>query len=119
MCSFIDSLVEGNYDEYGEIVLTSPLFDFNNWYQFSEYKKFVQREVYPIQIVGLVVSAVLMVGLGIYAICLHRQIVHFVGGTPLQKRKRERATQEASRLSRINSGITMMRSTSGSSYLLS
>jgi hypothetical protein len=65
--------MENNYDESGEIKLTSDSFDIANWNQASEYKK-AGAQVSNLQIVGLFFSTTLMVGLFGYAAFLYAKV---------------------------------------------
>lgn len=110
MCDFIESLVLNTYDEYGEIYLSSEMFDFNNWKDIHEYEKVVP-EVTSLQGLALAVLGFVVIFLMIYSCYLYSKL-------------RQRAwnprdsaygpAAEAGKMSRMNSGIMMGRSSSGS-----
>lgn len=111
MCNYIESLVENNYDVYGEIVVTPP-FDFSNWKDYHEYEKLVPTEVTTVQMVGLISSATLVLFLMVYSCYLYSKL----------KRPRwdpnsatDSGAADAGKISRMNSGIMMGRSTSDAS----
>jgi len=119
VCGFIQSLEENHYDEDGEINLSNLSFDTSKWSDYHQYTKFVS----PVQIIGLVASISLFLGLLFYSCCLRNSLVraskvsasdkkrkqkpHNFGGSLLYQK---RDTQRGHRLSRIHSGITRHRS---------
>lgn len=80
-------------------------FDASNWMDIHEYAKVVKR-VAPVQIFGLVVSSLLVVGLFIYAAYLHAKVTRI--WRPVKKYPKYPA--EDYDINRAASGITMMRS---------
>jgi predicted ATP-binding protein involved in virulence len=108
VCNFVESLMENNYDEYGEIKLTSYSFDLTNWNQASEYQKAV-AQVSNWQIVGLFFSTTMMVSLFLYATFLYWKVQR------IHTRKREQAYpiylsgSAPKKVFRGPSGITMNR----------
>mmetsp|Transcript_21922 Transcript_21922/g.36233 ORF Transcript_21922/g.36233 Transcript_21922/m.36233 type:complete len:492 (-) Transcript_21922:72-1547(-) len=107
VCNFVESLMDNNYDEYGEIVVVSESFDFANWYQVSEYKKATSK-VTAFQTVGLVFSLGLMLGLFGYATYMYRKVKR------VQSLKNYYPTynsgSRSQKIIRHQSGITMNRS---------
>jgi hypothetical protein len=73
VCSYIAGMLENNYNEYGEIVVGREelkLADLTNYRAYIE----VVNKTAPNQIVGLVLSVSLMLGLAVYSCMLHRKI---------------------------------------------
>lgn len=122
VCNFIESLVERNYGETGEIVLRSSVFNMENWQHPGEYVKVVQ-EATMLQRLVLTGSAVLFFALLTYAGYLTKKLVYrkawrpphsvtspYAGSTYMANAS---AVTEAGRLSRASSGIMALRSMSG------
>ena len=122
VCNFIESLVERNYDEKGEIVLRTAYFNTENWQHPGEYVK-VAREATALQKLGLGLSMMVFFGLFAYAVYLTKKLVYrkpwrpprsvispYAGGADA---KSISAVSEAGRLSRACSGIVQLRSMSG------
>lgn len=106
VCNFVASLVENNYDEYGEIILESEELSWENWANLKAYKRDVVK-VTNGQIFGLMFSIGCVLLLSAYVAYLRYKLKH-------------RAPWIAGKygfpgrgLSRIHSGITMQRSVSG------
>lgn len=127
MCNFIESLVEQNYDERGEVVLRSRYFNADNWQNPGEYVKVV-RAATPFQRFALSISMVVFFALMSYAAYLTKKLVYrkpwrppasvhspYHGGRDVRAAA---AVSEAGRLSRGASGIVALRSLSdaGSVY---
>lgn len=111
MCNFIESLVMKTYDEDGEINLAKMYFDPTNWKSITEYTKIVS----PAQIVGLVVSILLMLGLAIYAVVLYAQLKRANQWNAYRTSPRHQSDPNAhlaGRISRVHSGIMFSRSRS-------
>ena len=107
VCNFIDNIVYGAYNENGEIVLESPMFDFSDWRNPKQYK---QLKMPVGQAVGLAMSALLMVVLIATACLMQRTLSRGSENMPWKPPRRSVAD-----LSRQNSGIGMARSRSGPS----
>lgn len=117
MCNFIDSLVEKNYDEYGEVIIRED-FDFANWKSGEEYVK-LARKASTLQIILLVGSIVLSLGLFFYSCYLHKKLMFRKPWIPPSRvtgpysgmyyGDDDDARSEAGRLSRLNSGIIAIR----------
>jgi len=74
VCNFVESLIENNYDEYGEIMLGfGETFNIANWYLRSEYQN-VTGKISSVQVIGLIFSVTLVFGLFIYAAYLHSKV---------------------------------------------
>lgn len=100
VCSFIGSLVEDNYDESGEI---KPISRKYSWYNYHRYGMSLG------QVVWLVISVTLFVGLSAYVCYLNRALVHRKAWTrPMLDPKSPEFI--AGKLSRCNSEILMSRS---------
>lgn len=120
VCNMIESLVENNYDEFGEVIVQED-FDYHNWAHGDEYVKLV-RKASAFQIVVLTGSILLCVGLFGYSCYLHKKLRYRrpwippkqVGGRQwgagLMKFDNSDALSEAGRVSRLNSGIIALRS---------
>jgi hypothetical protein len=106
-CAFINNIVFGTYDEKGEIQLTSPTFDFNDWKNPEQYRKV---KLPASQAVGLALSVLLVVSLSATAIFMNRSLHR--RDMPWRPRRFGR-TLDPDSLSRKQSGITMGRSRSG------
>ena len=121
VCNFIQSLEENHYDEYGEINLANLYFDTSKWADYHQYTKFVS----PTQIVCLVVSILLFLGLLIYSCCLHNALTQpararkprgqrdFTGS--LLYHKQPPPVYRGDQISPVYSGITKHRSHGDSS----
>ncbi|GKY93940.1 hypothetical protein MPSEU_000360900 [Mayamaea pseudoterrestris] len=73
VCGMIESLVTNSYDEFGDPIVLED-FDYHRWTKGSEYVKLV-RKATTFQIVALVGSILLSLGLFVYAANLHRRLV--------------------------------------------
>ena len=122
VCTFIESLVESNYNEKGEVVLRSVNFNTENWQHPGEYVKVVQ-EASAFQKFALTISMMVFFSLFGYAIYLTKKLVYrkpwrpprrvtspYAGGVSA---KSISAVSEAGRMSRASSGIVQLRSMSG------
>ncbi len=114
----IGSLVENNYNEFGEPIVLED-FDPSRWKYGSEYVKLI-RKASPAQVFGLVFSIGLFTGLLGYSLYLHKKLffrmpwvpptkvtVPYVGNAQLVSDADARS--EAGRISRLQSGIIAMR----------
>ena len=110
VCSFTASLVENNYDEYGEVILESPEWELSKWKQINAYKQDMQA-VSPLQLLGLFFSAGLVAALFSYTLYLRYKLTRRVPWTFGFGKDAEAAY--AGKLGRAGSGITMQRSLSG------
>jgi hypothetical protein len=119
ICNFIESLVERNYDERGEVVLRSAYFDPEHWNNPGEYVKIV-RAATPFQKLALGVSMLLFFSLFGYAVHLTKKLVYRKPWRPprsviapyasgLVADDQASVISEAGRLSRINSGVVHIR----------
>ena len=112
-CNFIESLVEGTYDEYGEIVLSGEKFELKKWKNINEYKK-IGSTVSGGQVFGLIFSIGLVSTLAVYSLYLHRKVM--LRSYHLNRGKfNSGASVKAGKMSRVASGIGMMRSGSAGS----
>ena len=109
VCNFVDSLMENNYDETGEIWLKSASFDIANWQSLQEYQKEVSRMT-PVQMFFLIASLFLMLGLFIYAVYLYSKIRTYLGS------KNRYPTYRSYTIDRDQSGITENRSDNFGAY---
>ena len=119
ICEFIESLVERNYDERGEVVLRSAYFDPEHWTNPGEYVKVV-RSATAFQRVFLALSMLLFFSLFGYAIYLTKKLVYRKPWCPPRSvispyaagfdgDEKASVISEAGRLSRLNSGIVQIR----------
>lgn len=96
--------MQNNYDEYGEILLSSASFDVAKWNQLSEYKKAASK-VTSFQVFGLIFSLLLMLGLFGYSVYLYSTVKR------IHSLKNHYPTYPSgSKVVRGQSGITMNRS---------
>lgn len=109
VCNFVESLMENNFDEYGEIYLSgaNDSFQFSNWNKLSEYQK-VTRNVSGGQIFWLATSGGLVIGLFAYAAYLHSKVTRIWR----PKKQYPKYPAEDYTATRSASGITMLRSRS-------
>lgn len=122
VCNFIESLVEHNYDEKGEVVLRSANFNVEHWHNPGEYVKVVQQAS-PLQRLSLGLSMLIFFSLFGYAVYLTKKLVYRKPWRPPRSvvspygggadSKTASAVAEAGRLSRAWSGIAQLRSMSG------
>mmetsp|Transcript_22476 Transcript_22476/g.45035 ORF Transcript_22476/g.45035 Transcript_22476/m.45035 type:complete len:721 (+) Transcript_22476:161-2323(+) len=131
-CDFIDSVVEGNFDEDGFVILdevngrnylsnnntgaTSTFLKNNLYYQ--EYGHYIE-EVTPMQVFGLVASILAVAILGLWSAALHKSLTK--NGGAWRPRRGINSANAAGvtdpvDISRQNSGIVMGRSRSNMSY---
>ena len=108
-CAFIDNIVYGTYDQQGDIVLTSPTFDFSDWKNPEQYRK-VQLPAG--QAIGLALSVLLVVCLSAVAIFMNRSL-HRKDMPWRPRRFGRKVNMDTDEFSRKQSGITMGRSRSG------
>lgn len=122
VCNFIESLVERNYDERGEVRLTSRYFNPDHWNSPGEYVKVV-REATAFQRISLGISMIVFFGLVAYAVYLTKKLVYrkpwrpppsvsspYVGA---RDARHVSAVAEAGRLSRAQSNVVLLRNMSG------
>jgi hypothetical protein len=112
VCSYIENLVTKNYDEYGEIVLEG-----DGWQAYIPSV----RELTTFQKCAMSISVLLVTGLSAYSCYLHRVISsHRFAWTPRTKSGYSSGdpNTEASRMSRMHSGIIQGRSRSGNNFEL-
>lgn len=116
-CPFIESLVENNYDESGQVILSNE-FNFSNWKSKQEYVNVV-RTATKGQKISAVVSFTIAAILFGYAMYLHRKLVFRKPWKPPRHandpisdyyRSAFDSRAEAGRISRSNSGIMQNRS---------
>ena len=114
-CDFIDSVVVGNFDEFGEVLLDNSTLPFGeisylqNSMLWNDYGHYV-TEVKWWQVVGLVASIALCTSMAVWSAKLHDSLRK--GWKP----KRGSSMGAGSDLNRSESGIHMARS-SGSYYM--
>ncbi len=116
VCSFISSVIQGAYDEYGYIYINSREYSVDNKYNaFSRAAR--RRDVVTAgQATGLVFFSLLLVGLTGYAAYIRYMLTRKFGyipdmDEPLQLQKRGKDG-----FGRQNSGIMMCRTESNLSY---
>jgi hypothetical protein len=124
VCEFIESLVENNYDEYGEIYISSTEFELRHWSHPSEYAKIVTHAS-PAQIFFLFVSICSFLSLSLYSCYLTKKLHYRMPWRPPRSVLSPYASSASvaggslaavsavGRVSRVNSGIVAMRSRSG------
>ena len=107
VCSFIQSVVQGSYDEYGYIYINSNNFASDN--QYNEYAEIaIRRDVVTSgQVLGLFVLSLLVLFLVFKAALLRHQVT---ARAPKNYYQESAATTT---IKRQNSGIMMCRSESG------
>lgn len=110
VCSFTASLVENNYDEYGEVILESPEWELSKWKQINAYKQDMQA-VSSVQLLALLFSAGLVVALFSYTLYLRYKLTRRVPWT--FGFKTDPDDEHGGKVGRVGSGITMQRSLSG------
>jgi len=123
VCPFIESIVENNYNEYGQVVLKED-FHASKWYSAQEYVNLAQKASRA-QLIALAISMSTALGLLLYAFYLKKKLVYRIpwrppksvtapmsGGTSVFGDYEYDMRYEAGRVSRMNSGITAMRSKS-------
>ena len=115
VCDYIESLVENNYDESGEIYMRNREFELSNWQDPHEYAKVVTGAS-PFQILFLVVSIGIFLSLLVYSCYLSKKLRHRMPWRPPTSVISPYATSasvaggsmaavsEAGRVSRVNSG---------------
>ena len=117
MCSYIEGLLENNYNDNGEVVVEEE-FDYTHWNQGSEYVKII-RKASTNQLVALFVSMGTALGLAIYSAYLHRKLTKRKPWIPPKDVTRIDSNDPkylAGRLSRRSSGINLARSSESSTY---
>jgi len=119
VCDYIESLLAGDYDESGEIVLQPDKwwnFNISNWQDKSEYlqelnaiKTMSSKTMEPWQIAAVVLSTLGCLVMWIWACCLHGALMR----KNIPWRPRRTKETPADDISRQNSGIVLGRSSSG------
>jgi hypothetical protein len=113
VCGFLESLIENNYDEYGEIYTNDV--NFADWQNVQQYKN-MARSVSSLQLSGILFFVVVSLALFLYSCYLNHKLRVRIPWTPYTHGQDNPVDYldygEAGRLSRINSGILMMRSRS-------
>lgn len=118
MCSYIEALLENNYNDNGEVIVEDE-FDYRNWNRGSEYVKIV-RKAGTKQLLALFVSMGVTFGLAFYSAYLHRKLTRrkpWIPPKDLTRMEGNDPKQLAGRLSRRNSGISSTRSSTSSTYV--
>lgn len=110
VCNFVASLVENNYDEYGEAVLEDPEWTLARWKEINAYRQDLVRTT-PGQILGIVLSIFLCLALSAYITFLRYKLTRRLPWS--LGFGRNDAAEQAGRIGRVSSGITMQRSLSG------
>ncbi|CAB9503904.1 expressed unknown protein [Seminavis robusta] len=110
VCNFVASLVENNYDEYGEAILESPEWTLAKWKSINAYRQDLVRTSSG-QILGIVFSVGLVAALAIYAIYLRYKLTRRLPWS--LGFGKSSAADQAGKIGRVSSGITMQRSMSG------
>jgi len=119
VCNYIESLLAGDYNEDGEIVLEPDswwYFNVSNWQSGSEYlkelstiKSMSQKSMKPWQIFAMITSVCGCLYMWIWACCLHGSLSR--KNIPWRPRRDKDTTPGD--ISRQNSGIVLGRSSSG------
>lgn len=125
MCTFIETLVENHYNERGQIVVKED-FRFSKWNSGAEYINLAQKAS-PTQLLFLVTTMTTALSLLIYSAYLYKKLMYRMpwkppksvhsptsGGQSVAGDYDFDTRVEAGRISRINSGITALRSVSHS-----
>jgi hypothetical protein len=112
-------LIENNYDEYGEIYIYAV--NFAEWYNFQQYQN-LAHSVSPFQLHTILFFIGVSLALFIYSCYLNHKLKARMPWTPYTHGREnlvdyldygyKNSASEAGRLSRLNSGIVMMRSRS-------
>jgi len=114
VCNFVSSLVENNYDEYGEAYLPSPEWELSMWKEINSYRQDLVRTT-KVQVIGILAAAGLCVLLFLYSCYLRYKLSRSLPWSKGFGRYEE--ADYAGQIARVSSGITMQRSTSGLSGL--
>lgn len=113
VCGYVASLIENNYDEYGEIYIFDV--DLTQWQNVQQYKN-MARAVSSFQLSVILLSVGVSLALFLYSCYLNHKLRVRVPWTPYTHGQDNRVDyldyNEAGRASRLNSGILMMRSRS-------
>jgi hypothetical protein len=113
VCGFVASLIENNYDEYGEIYIFDV--DLTQWQNVQQYKN-MARAVSPLQLLAILFFIGVSLALFLYSCYLNHKLRVRMPWTPYTHGQENRVDYldygEAGRTSRLNSGILMMRSRS-------
>lgn len=125
MCTFIETLIENHYNERGQIVVKED-FRFSKWNSGAEYIS-LARKASPLQLILLVATMATALSLLIYSAYLYKKLLYRMpwrppksvhsptsGGQSVAGDYDFDTRVEAGRISRINSGITALRSVSHS-----
>lgn len=121
-CDFLESVMMGNYNEFGFIKLRrGNATSANSFIQNSEvYQEYIHyaEEVSAGQIFGLVFSIAAVTILSIWSCTLHRSLTKKAPWRPRRGLSAPASPGGASQVTRQNSGIVMGRSRSGGSYYM-
>jgi hypothetical protein len=115
VCGMIESLIENNYDEYGEIYIFEV--DLTKWQNVQQYKN-MARAVSSFQLSVILLSIGVSLGLFLYSCYLNHKLRVRIptSWTPYTHGQENRVDYldytESGGSSRLNSGILMMRSRS-------
>jgi hypothetical protein len=115
VCGFIESLIENNYDEYGEIYIFNV--DLTQWQNVQQYKN-MARAVSSFQLSVILLSVGVSLALFLYSCYLNHKLrvripTHWTPYTHGQENCVDYLDyNESGHSSRLNSGILMMRSRS-------
>jgi hypothetical protein len=115
VCGFIESLIENNYDEYGEIYIFDV--DLTQWQNVQQYKN-MARAVSSFQLSVILLSLGVSLALFLYSCYLNHKLRVRIPDTwtPYTPGQENRVDYlgygESGHTSRHNSGILMMRSRS-------
>ncbi|KAL7534851.1 hypothetical protein ACHAXR_006124 [Thalassiosira sp. AJA248-18] len=123
-CDFIDSVVMGNYNEFGYVNLSDDQMEQTGWLgnsmYASEYGHYI-TEVTPLQIFGLVATIAICGILAVWSMTLHQSLSKRGPWRPRRGMMSSRTaaeTPQAADINRQNSGIVMGRSQSNASYYM-
>ena len=110
VCNFVASLVENNYDEYGEAILEDPEWTLSKWKEINAYRQDLVRTTSG-QILGIIFSLFLCLALSGYITYLRYKLTRRLPWS--RGIGKNNAAEDAGQIGRVSSGITMQRSLSG------
>ncbi len=114
VCSFISSVVQGSYDEYGYIYINSREYKSDN--KYNSYAEAARRRdvVTAGQAIGLAFFSFFLIGLTAYAYFVRKMVIQERGFNASTKEPLQ--SEGKGVIKRQNSGIMMCRSKSNISY---
>jgi hypothetical protein len=123
VCSFIATLVENTYNEFGDVIIQEG-FSFSTWRSSQQHFNLASSGVSPLQLVVLVLSTTTSLVLLIYSCYLTRKLLKRMPLSPTAKKKHYDPSEfyqssvtairsAAGRVSSFDSGIMATRSANG------